>query len=354
MEELKICLPEEIKKAKFQGLDGLRGIAILLVIIAHIFKKHFAFWYFGQMGVNIFFVISGFLITTLLLKEKYTIGRINLKNFYIRRGLRILPLVYLYLIVLLFLKIIYHLPITGKSFIASFLFVRNLTWENDWYTTHFWTLGIEEQYYLTFPFLLTLLPLRLFKRITIILIIVLPILSHIYFSKTDTEVLHFNQFSHVALSLVVNVFGKGLLILIGSLFSILFLTGSGFINQLYAKAPGILSFVLFIASIPLCFPVFPQYVGFFTDTIFGISTAIVIILNLKEQSFFSRLLNLEILKKIGILSYSIYIWQQLFTHLQPWGGNLFLNLTALAIVAFLSYYFYEKRFLQYKELFKKI
>jgi len=169
------------------------------------------------------------------------------------------------------------------------------------------------------------------------------------------EVLHFNHFFHVALANADRLFGKGTaMILIGSLFSILFLTDSPFIKWLYVKAPGILSLVLFIASIPCCFPVFPRYLGLISDSLFGISTAIVIILNLREQSFFSRLLNLEILKKIGILSYSIYIWQQLFTHQQPWGGNLFLNLSALAIVAFLSYYFYEKKFLQYKELFKKI
>jgi peptidoglycan/LPS O-acetylase OafA/YrhL len=355
MDDLKICLPEEIKKKQFQGLDGLRGISILLVLIAHVFKNDKGYWYFGQMGVSIFFVISGFLITTLLLKEKATIGRINLKNFYIRRGLRIIPLVYLFLIVLLFLKIVYALPIPGKSFVTSFLFIRNLSRVDDWYTTHLWTLGIEEQYYLIFPFLLTLLPLRLYKSITILLIILFPILSYIYYKRIDVEVLHLNRFFHVALANADRLFGKGTaMILIGSLFSMLFLTGSRFIKWLYEKAPGILSVVLFIASIPLCFPVFPKYLGLVSDSLFGISTAIVIILNLKEQSLFSRLLNLEVLKKIGILSYSLYIWQQLFTHQQPWGGNLFLNLTALAIVAFLSYYFYEKKFLQYKELFKKI
>jgi len=58
--------------------------------------------------------------------------------------------------------------------------------------------------------------------------------------------------------------------------------------------------------------------------------------------------------RIGVLSYSLYIWQQLFTYQQPWGRNLFLNLMALLVVAVISYHFYEKKFLNYKDRFKKV
>ena len=95
--------PVAISKSHLPSLDGLRGISILLVVISHTFgdKKPF---YNGGFGVSIFFVISGFLITLLLLQEKYTTGSVSLKNFYIRRFLRIFPVAYLYLVVLLVLN----------------------------------------------------------------------------------------------------------------------------------------------------------------------------------------------------------------------------------------------------------
>jgi peptidoglycan/LPS O-acetylase OafA/YrhL len=238
MEDLKIELPEAIKKDKFPGLDGLRGISILLVIVAHLLKNYRSVgWatvlFTGVTGVNIFFVISGFLITTLLLKEKHTLGRISLKNFYIRRALRIVPPVYLYLIVLFFLKIIYDLKVSGKSLLEAALYLKNLPLSKDWYTDHFWSLGIEEQYYLIFPFLLTVLPLRIYKRLIIILIIVLPPLTYIYFKKIDLEVWHVNHFFHGVISLAANVLGRGICILVGSLFYILFLNGNRVIKRHY-------------------------------------------------------------------------------------------------------------------------
>jgi peptidoglycan/LPS O-acetylase OafA/YrhL len=91
-----ITVPALLKPAHLPGLDGLRGIAIIIVLLSHIFKgTPYAKSFPGDTGVEIFFVISGFLITSLLLKEKINNGHISLKHFYIRRILRILPLAYL-------------------------------------------------------------------------------------------------------------------------------------------------------------------------------------------------------------------------------------------------------------------
>jgi peptidoglycan/LPS O-acetylase OafA/YrhL len=84
-------------------MDGLRAISILLVVIFHVlmsFTTSFSFLYFAFLGVQFFFVISGFLITTLLLKEKVATGGIRLRKFYARRCLGILPVAYLYLLAL--------------------------------------------------------------------------------------------------------------------------------------------------------------------------------------------------------------------------------------------------------------
>ena len=345
MSDLPINLPASIQASSFRALDGLRGVSIAIVIIAHVLTPFLGNSYFGLIGVYVFFVVSGFLITTLLLKERVKYGSISLKGFYIRRCLRILPVAYLFLAVLLCLNYLFKLAIPGRSFLTCFLFTKNLPiLENhDWYTGHFWSLGVEEQFYLLFPFLLVSLSLRNYKRLIVVLIIIIPVLSY----------LQTNWF--------VYLFGGGtVLILIGSLFSILLVTQNKFITTISDKAPAVSSLLLFIIGNILLYPTLPTPARIFSVPIFGIIVAFVIILNLKERSIFSRLLEWEWMKKLGILSYSLYIWQQLFTYNQPWhpaGTNvwlLLLNLAALFLVSFLSYSLYEKKFLGYKKRFKRV
>jgi len=303
MKDLEICLPEEISKPKMKGLDGLRGVSILLVILAHVLRNYpvnRVANFFGEIGVYIFFVISGFLITTLLLKEKQKYGKVSLKYFYIRRSLRILPVVFLYLIILYILNTVFTLNISKTSFLTSFLFLKNFHISNDndwWYTKHFWSLGIEEQFYLIFPLLFSLLSLRFFKWLILFLTIALPLLTYTYFSRLDIDIFHVNRFFHVLLGIIVNVFGKGtVLILIGSLFSVLLLTKSKLV-ELTSKTPLLSSFVLFIIGMIIHMQWFPWYIPYVSDAIFGVIIAMVIILNLKEQSFFGRVLEINFIKK---------------------------------------------------------
>jgi peptidoglycan/LPS O-acetylase OafA/YrhL len=364
MQDLKITLPDEVRKTNFRALDGLRAVSIIIVIISHVLT---AFpvnnTNVGAIGVYTFFVISGFLITTLLLKERLKYGNISLKGFYIRRAFRILPVAYLYLIVLICLNFIYKLNISGISFLSCFLFVKNLPFfpDLDWYTGHFWSLGTEEQFYLIFPFLIVFLSLRNYARFIKWAVVVLPILLLVYVNRLDTGLLHLPRVFHLALSLVFKIFGKGsVLILIGSLFSVLLLTQNKWLQFIYDKAPGYSSLLLFIIGLFLLHPSFPWYEPILSETIFGVIVAFVIILNLKENSLFSRLLELNFMKRLGILSYSIYVWQELFTYKQPWhnaGTNIFLivlNLAVLVVVAWLSYSFYEKKFLRLKDRFKRV
>src|SRR5271165_4954607 len=99
-----------LASGKILSLDGLRAISIFMVIVCHIsigtqYEK--LFLPIGSMGVEIFFVISGFLITTLLLRERERSGSINLKKFYIRRAYRILPLLFLFIVTLAILNFVF-------------------------------------------------------------------------------------------------------------------------------------------------------------------------------------------------------------------------------------------------------
>ncbi|OQP47931.1 hypothetical protein A4H97_30470 [Niastella yeongjuensis] len=363
MQNLTIKLPAAIQQPGFRALDGLRAVSIGIVIMAHVLTPFLGNSYLGLIGVYIFFVISGFLITTLLLKERVKYGSISLKGFYIRRCLRILPVAYGFLLVLLCLNALFKLEIPGSSFLNCLLFIKNLPIlpNRDWYTGHYWSLGVEEQFYLLFPFLLVSLSLRNYKRLIVCLIILIPLLSIINSRKLDTGYLQVPGFIHWAITWVVNLFGGGtVLILTGSLFSILLLTENRFITHICNKAPAFSSLLLFTIGSMLLYPTLPTQIRIFSVPVFGFIIAFVIVLNLKERAMFGRLLEFEWMKKLGILSYSLYIWQQLFTYKQPWhnaGTNvwlLLLNLTALLIVSFLSYSLYEKKFLNFKKRFKRV
>lgn len=152
------------------GLDGVRGLAIALVLATHS-------WYLwpsdlfngGFEGVDLFFVLSGFLITSLLLEEHMRVGRISLRSFYRRRALRLFPALYLMLAVALFASRTIH-PVASSYSVgeelgavgATVAYVYNWIYPfvphfTGWGFDQVWSLGVEEQFYLFWPLLLIVL-----------------------------------------------------------------------------------------------------------------------------------------------------------------------------------------------------
>lgn len=345
-------IPTILSNPHLQGLDGLRGISIVLVLISHCTRgTQLGNINFGGVGVETFFVISGFLITTLLLKEYVTNGSINLRNFYIRRALRIFPVAYMFLLTLLVLNSYLHLAISNKSFVTAALYLKNIPFKNggEWYTGHFWSLSVEEQFYLFFPFLLSR-NVNKYAILVIFFIITIPIAEAVgYHNFYQT-----NKIVHTITYIFINVFGKGTIsILIGSLASILVF--KQIITTVHLRTNYWAGTVLFISVMVLNSYLYNTYLSPF---IFAAVISFVILNNLQQQTFLLKVLQNKVLKKIGILSYSIYIWQQLFTFYQPWRGlfayadSVILNLAALALVSMASYYLYELKFLKLKHKLK--
>ncbi len=137
-------------------LDGWRAVAICGVILSHSFAST-CWTRHGALGVNLFFAISGFLITLRLLEEQARNGGISLKMFYMRRAFRILPAALFYLAVIAVLSAAGAIYSSPRDFLSCLLFMRNY-WGGDaqhgWYTGHFWSLSVEEQFYLFWPALL--------------------------------------------------------------------------------------------------------------------------------------------------------------------------------------------------------
>lgn len=352
-------VPECLQASHFPGLDGLRGIAILCVIFSHALLDHgmnYFCYALGMIGVQTFFVISGFLITTLLLKEKVSKGKVSLKNFYIRRFLRLAPVAYLFLFVVAVLTYIFKLDLSLASYLSAALYVKNLPFAHghDRLVGHFWTLAIEEQFYIIFPILLIYRPNK-YLVIILLLMLFIPILQYLGFNKIG--VFYSNSLIHILTFIIIALFGSGTFaILSGSLLSLLMFKGILDLKKINSNYW--LSFVIFIIAAAIRYAtVYPIYFVDIGIVLFSFGIAYVILLSLKSSSFFNLILNNSLMIKIGVLSYSLYVWQALFTHYFIWEGwfkfsdSLWLNLPILFLVAYISYNFYERTFLKLKAKF---
>jgi peptidoglycan/LPS O-acetylase OafA/YrhL len=141
------------------ALDGARGVAIALVVLAH--WDHTVFRFGGVVGVTLFFVLSGYLITSILLNEHTDSGRINLRAFYTRRALRLFPALALLVLALPFLQKLIADPHLTYDYIwwagAAVLYVGNFVRTSGGTLgplNHTWSLAVEEQFYLVWPLVL--------------------------------------------------------------------------------------------------------------------------------------------------------------------------------------------------------
>jgi peptidoglycan/LPS O-acetylase OafA/YrhL len=149
-----------VPSSRIPSLDGLRAIAISLVLVGHFalaagFPIPHSWWTntFADYGVSMFFVISGYLITTLLIREREKTGTINLKQFYIRRAYRILPAAYFYLVVV---TVFFYASLPLKYLVTAYTFLTSYAVHSPWVLLHLWSLSVEEQFYLVWPLVMGL------------------------------------------------------------------------------------------------------------------------------------------------------------------------------------------------------
>src|SRR6266850_1129470 len=149
---------------RIPSLDGLRAISIGLVVFGHLcgttgflVSQSAALWLgFADLGVRLFFVISGFLITRLLVDESEHTGRIDVGRFYLRRALRICPPYYALIIVLLVLDFERLLTLAPGDLLHALTYTTNYQARPSWNIGHAWSLAVEEQFYLLWPVLVAL------------------------------------------------------------------------------------------------------------------------------------------------------------------------------------------------------
>ena len=304
---------------RIHALDGMRGIAIALVLLFHVrtvIGGSFAGRWLsvldpiaarGQFGVEVFFVLSGFLITMLLLREERGLGRIQLGAFYFRRAFRILPPAFVYLGVVAVLALA-RISTASGDLLTSTLFVRNFFGGGSSDTGHFWTLAIEEQFYLVWPLAMLLLPRKSRLAVVTGAVAALAIFRHEFYHWFPRATLTAFQFHYDGL-------------LVGALLALVRDSIAGrFLLQhrlvLGAPAFVVASFAVALLLSPLGNR-FGRYHELFVPGLLSVCVALAInaVLPLapwdRHQAGL-RWLSSTPMAAVGLVSYSLYLWQQLF------------------------------------------
>ena len=311
-------------KSKYlPSIDSLRALAVLAVIIYHVDVNYLPG---GFLGVDLFFVLSGYLISSLIIKEYKKTGSLNLYNFYIRRARRLLPAVYFMITVVLVVMVMFNGVLLKKSHLdAIFGYIYSSNW---WYIfhkldyfdsfgsqspfKHLWSLAIEEQFYMIFPLLFLLINRkkkdkdgfyklnRNFLYVILGVILVSLIVHIILFDINNISRIYFGTDTR-AFSLLVGAVG-----------AILYPMDK--LNTKITPQENLLYSVVSLISIAALITIMiytSEYNtwlyrgGFLLVAILGI---IIIISSGKQHTVMAKLLSFKPVVFIGKISYSLYLW----------------------------------------------
>jgi peptidoglycan/LPS O-acetylase OafA/YrhL len=293
-------LPDFTRFNHSRRLDGVRGLAILLVVIGHLCGLPS-----GGLGVIVFFCLSGYLITSLLIAERNRTGSINLKIFYIRRFLRLYPALLVYLLVLLALRPFgFAAEVPMISWISSLVYLRNIVGHGD-VTGHLWTLSMEEQFYLLWPVVLLKFPARKLA------IIASAVIGIVMAARTVGIILRPDL--NISGIFYMRPIYRADSILVGCLLGLMLHSNwsANLIEKVRSIAPGPSVLILTVALLLWSFARDP-YRASYIDVQVALSLSLLAMVIFSEKGAVTNILDSRILSWLGVYSYSIYIWQQLF------------------------------------------
>lgn len=374
----------------YPALDGLRACAVLMVFAQHYVLSPLPdLWQWGWAGVDVFFVLSGFLITGILFDTRGHENRF--RNFYVRRTLRIFPLYYGVLVVIVCLTPLMHWkwnvtwtlwPVYMANFVR-FIFIHRFVQADGmleaigsplmflhrpiWvFLGHFWSLSVEEQFYLAWPLVVFKVSDRVkLRNISLAIVIALPLLRCLCVMWVPSELLR-NQFLYMFTPLRIDS------LLIGGLLALLIRGPEK--RFLRTVAPWIAGFcILVLMAAPFLAPrVFhfayhsattTPFMETFGFTCIDLLAACVIWFSLHAGSHLFRVLTYPPLRKLGQVSYGFYVFHDIphgfYNSLALWVGGsnalaiatipMLMGLSVTLILAALSYRYFETPFLRLKD-----
>ena len=375
--------------SRLPSVDGWRAVSILMVlgghtglVISHGEKPVLDWLFNGNLGVRFFFSISGFLITWLLLLEVNKSGKISLKDFYARRFLRILPVYFTFMLALLGLQLFASFKETTAGWLGMLSFTRNYA-EGSSASGHLWSLAVEEQFYLVWPSLFIFLA-RHSRRVKYF-ILAIPIFTAPAFRTGNYVFFHSHEhflrgLDHIRLPtafLDVFFYKNSFFcyydtLAFGCLSAFLLANEKPFVEFFLKKwRGGVFVTGLLLVALPHVMgnlnrplpPVAGNFLQVFGSTFQSMGFCLLLLQSLVAPDWAGyRVLNWKWIAWIGMLSYSLYIWQQLFCF-QAWtGGELNQEIPAdvwawswlipTFAAAAASYYGLERPFLRLRSRFR--
>lgn len=333
------------KSGYLPTLDGWRALSILAVVLHHSTLLRLGplstSWFFlhGDFGVEIFFAISGLLICTRLLEEEARTGKLHLPGFYVRRVFRIQPASLTFLVVVLLMKLGNRVPLSWEGWIAAVTLVRNYLPANasggtDFATLHFWSLSVEEHFYLFLPaFLAYVHRGRARKLLLASTGFVLWSACAARYGLVGTQAYHRTDLIMQQLLFPASVAVLLRRAVVRELLERILVPAVGITIALAIMLPIWLQRPFALRSLALIAP-----------------TCLVLSTMLHPESLTGRLLEWRPLRFVGKISFGLYLWQELFFtgHFAPllrplgYSGSFLVNASATCILAVLSYYMIER------------
>lgn len=321
---------------RIPSLDGLRAVSIAFVLLGHLSgTRGFPFIIAGslaELGVRVFFVISGFLITSLLVSELEKTGTIQLGEFYLRRTLRIFPPYYAMLAVVGVVTTIGAITLNRGDLLHAITYTTNYHPDRSWWLGHTWSLAVEEQFYLLWPATLLFFGLKRGMRVAAVLLIAAPLIRLGEWYGGAHNIVG-NSFETVADALATGC--------------LLACSRSTLWNNARYRALLASRWFLIVPAIALALtfldrPRIQFAIGITLSNLCIAATIDWCVRN--SQSRIGRVLNAQPIAFVGLLSYSLYLWQQLFVNRTGTSAaNAFpLNIVFAFGVALASYYAVER------------
>ena len=322
------------------SLDGLRAISIALVLLGHLSgtrgfgKLDLGVGDYAHLGVIVFFVISGFLITRLMLSERRKNGCVSLKLFYARRTLRLFPASYAFIACVCLLWWVGVVHLQAADIWHAVTYTVNFLPERSWQIGHLWSLSVEEQFYLLWPCTFVVLGPRRAGWVAAGVILFGPVArSGAWLFLRGTPYRNLEMFPMVADSLAMGC----LLARVGG-----WLERKNWYLQLFRPvcSVGLAALILLIN----------RYMGYTVVEVFGTSVVNLSLAILIHRSVYcsrdwiGQVLNWKPIAFVGVLSYSLYLWQQLFLNRNSCAWvNVFPQNLVFTIAAALGSYFLLER-----------
>jgi len=318
---------------RIPSLDGLRAVSISLVVVGHWAELHYhsdVAGAFANLGVRIFFIISGYLITSLLLSEHAKTSTIGLQEFYLRRAYRTLPAALTFMLPVF---VIFWHDLRWYHMAAAALYLANFDWTHPWFLGHLWSLSVEEQFYFLWPGVL-----KKWYRHRVAILLGVVAFAPVY--RVACHFLRLHGKADETFPAVADILAVGCLLGI-------------FVRRLPARFAGPSAAMAGVMLFPVV--LVPVYLGLLRFHVTPLLLFVLwpvmhlsiagLLLHVVQRPYW--ILNVSPVAWLGKISYSLYLWQQVFvygTHPRPW------YFVFLAVgLASASYYLVEQPILRVRE-----